>query len=160
MSPSTPRPASAPHPSLAQGRPAQLWHRARPGGVTVGVGVLTGTEPWKLGFSTRVFTARLNPLQEVNAAAPKSLQAYLTLCDPIDSSPPGSSVPGILQTRILEWVAISFSTALMHAESLQSCPTLPLYGQQPSRLCPQDSLGKNTGVGCHFLLHRRFMNVC
>ena len=43
------------------------------------------------------------------AAAAKSLQSYVTLCDPIDSSPPISSVPGILQARILEWVAISFS---------------------------------------------------
>jgi len=43
------------------------------------------------------------------AAAAKSLQSYLTLCDPIDSSPPGSPVPGILQARTLEWVAISFS---------------------------------------------------
>ena len=45
------------------------------------------------------------------AAAAKSLQLCLTLCDPIDSSPPGSPVPGILQARILEWVAISFSNA-------------------------------------------------
>ena len=43
------------------------------------------------------------------AAAAKSLQSCLTLCNPIDGSPPGSSVPGILQARILEWVAISFS---------------------------------------------------
>ena len=43
------------------------------------------------------------------AAAAKSLQSCLALCDPIDGSPPGSSVPGILQARILEWVAISFS---------------------------------------------------
>ena len=43
------------------------------------------------------------------AAAAKSLQSYLTLCDPIDGSPPGSPVPGILQARTLEWVAISFS---------------------------------------------------
>ena len=43
------------------------------------------------------------------AAAAKSLQSCPTLCDPIDGSPPGSSVPGILQARILEWVAISFS---------------------------------------------------
>ena len=43
------------------------------------------------------------------AAAAKSLQSCLTLCDPIDSSPLGSSFPGILQARILEWVAISFS---------------------------------------------------
>ena len=41
--------------------------------------------------------------------AAKSLQSYPTLCDPIDGSPPGSPVPGILQARILEWVAISFS---------------------------------------------------
>ena len=45
------------------------------------------------------------------AAAAKLLQSCLTLCDPIDGSPPGSPVPGILQARILEWVAISFSNA-------------------------------------------------
>ena len=45
------------------------------------------------------------------ATAAKSLQSCLTLCDPIDGSPPGSSVPGILQARTLEWVAISFSNA-------------------------------------------------
>ena len=43
------------------------------------------------------------------AAAAKSLQLCLTLCDPIDGSPPSSPVPGILQARTLEWVAISFS---------------------------------------------------
>ena len=46
------------------------------------------------------------------AAAAKSLQTCPTLCDPVDGSPPGSPVPGILQARILEWVAISFSSAL------------------------------------------------
>ena len=45
------------------------------------------------------------------AAAARSLQSCLTLCDPIDGSPPGSPVPGILQARTLEWVAISFSNA-------------------------------------------------
>ena len=45
------------------------------------------------------------------AAVSKSLQACLTLCDPIDGSPPGSPIPGILQARTLEWVAISFSNA-------------------------------------------------
>jgi len=45
------------------------------------------------------------------AAAAKSLQSCRTLCDPIDGSPPGSPVPGILQARTLEWVAISFSNA-------------------------------------------------
>ena len=45
------------------------------------------------------------------AAAAKMLQSCPTLCDPIDGSPPGSPVPGILQARTLEWVAISFSNA-------------------------------------------------
>ena len=45
------------------------------------------------------------------AAAAKSLQSCPILCDPIDGSPPGSPVPGILQARTLEWVAISFSNA-------------------------------------------------
>ena len=45
------------------------------------------------------------------AAVAKSLQSCPTLCDPIDGSPPGSPVPGILQARTLKWVAISFSNA-------------------------------------------------
>ena len=49
--------------------------------------------------------------QPTTAAAAKSLQSCPTLCDPIDGSPPGSAVPGILQARTLEWVAISFSNA-------------------------------------------------
>ena len=48
-----------------------------------------------------------------NSYAAKSLQSCPTLCDPIDGSPPGSFVPGILQARPLEWVAISFSRQLM-----------------------------------------------
>ena len=58
------------------------------------------------------------------AAAAKSLQSCPTLCNPTDGSPPGSSVPGILQARTLEWVAISFSKAHKHVKSLQSCLTL------------------------------------
>ena len=54
----------------------------------------------------------------------KSLQSCPTLYNPIDGSPPGSSVPGILQARTLEWVAISSSNACMHAKLLQLCPTL------------------------------------
>ena len=55
----------------------------------------------------------------------KSLQSCLTLCDPIDGSPPGSPIPGILQARTLEWVAIAFSKQVFAAaKSLQSCPTL------------------------------------
>jgi len=51
------------------------------------------------------------PAMSIPAAAAKLLQSCLTLCDPIDGSPPGSRVPGILQARTLEWVAISFSNA-------------------------------------------------
>ena len=63
------------------------------------------------------------------AAAAKSLQVCPILCDPIDGSPPGSLVPGILQARTLECVAISFSNARKwkvksESEVAQSCPTL------------------------------------
>ena len=61
------------------------------------------------------------------AAAAKLLQSCPTLCDPIDSSPTGSPVPGILQARTSEWVAISFSNAWkwkVKVKSLQPCPTL------------------------------------
>ena len=54
----------------------------------------------------------------------KSLQSYLTLCDPIDSSAPGYTVPGILQARTLDWVAISFSNVKSESKVAQSCPTL------------------------------------
>ena len=74
----------------------------------------------------------------------------------MDCSPPGSSAHGILQVRILEWVAIFFSRGEVTAaaKSLQSCPTLcdPIDGSPPGSPIPWDSPGKNTGVGCHFLL--------
>ena len=50
-------------------------------------------------------------MHAATAAAAKSLQSCLTLCDPIDGSPPGSPIPGIFKARTLEWVAISFSNA-------------------------------------------------
>ena len=94
--------------------------------------------------------------------ATKSLQSYLTLCDPIDGSPPGSPIPGILQARTLEWVAISFSNAwkwkvkvksFSHVwPSVTSDPQRP-HGLQPTRpLRPWDFPGKSAGVGCHCLL--------
>ena len=57
-----------------------------------------------------VLPKRKTPFSSAAAAA-KLLQPYLTLCDPRDGSPPGSPIPGILQARTLEWVAISFSSA-------------------------------------------------
>ena len=72
--------------------------------------VITHLEPdileckvkWALGSIT---------MNKAAAAAAKSLQSCTTLGDPIDGSPPGSPIPGILQARTLEWVAISFSNA-------------------------------------------------
>ena len=64
-----------------------------------------------LMMSTPVIKSKLILLTAAAAAAAKSLQSCPTLCDPIDGSPPGSTVPGILQARTLEWVAISFSNA-------------------------------------------------
>ena len=71
--------------------------------------------------------------KQTAAAAAKLLQSCPTLCDPINGSPPGSPVPGILQARTLEWAAISFSNACMHVKLLQSCPTLcdPIEGSPP-----------------------------
>ena len=61
------------------------------------------------------------------AAAAKSLQSCPTLCDPIDSSPPGSPVPGILQARTLEWGAISFSNAWKWKVKVKSLSRVRLF---------------------------------
>ena len=70
------------------------------------------------------FLLQYRHLLSPNAAA-KSLQSCPTLCDPIDSSPPGSPVPGILQARILEWVAILFSIVSIYFPCLSSPPPPP-----------------------------------
>ena len=113
-------------------------------------------------------------------------QSCLTLCDPMDYSLPGSSVHGILQARILEWVTITFSRGsswhrdqtrvsytagrffTIRAISKWKNETEILVTQSDSLqfhglgltkcLCPWDSLSKNTGVGCHFLLQGIFPN--
>ena len=83
-------------------------------------------------------TQLVKNLPAAAAAAAKSLQLCPTLCDPTDGSPPGSPVPGILQARTLEWVAMSFSNACMHAKSLQSCLTLcdPVDSSPPGSRVP------------------------
>ena len=63
----------------------------------------------------------ISPTKSAAAAAAKSPQSCPTLCDPIDGSPPGSPIPGILQARILEWVAISFSRVAPNHCSNQKC---------------------------------------
>ena len=88
------------------------------------------------------------------SAAVKLLQLCPTLCNPRDSSPPDSIVPGILQAKTLEWVAISFSNAWKWkwSRSVVSDSSRP-HGLQPTRLLgPWNFPGKSTGVGCHCLL--------
>ena len=67
------------------------------------------TQVWALGWEDPL--EKEMAIHSSTAAAAKSLQSCPTLCDPIDSRPPGYPVPGILQARTLEWVAISFSNA-------------------------------------------------
>ena len=76
----------------------------------------------------------------------KSLQSCPTLCNPVDGSPPGSPVPGILQARTLEWVAISFSSAWKWKGKVKSLSRVRLLAT------PWDFPGRSTGVGCHCLL--------
>ena len=86
----------------------------------------------------------------------KSLQSCPTLCDPIDSSPPGSPVPGILQARTLEWVAISFSTTwkwkvklkLLSRVRLSATPWTAAYQAPPSMGFSRQEYWS----GCHCLL--------
>ena len=66
---------------------------------------------FQIRFCGKVYLVLTPFMQPAAAATAKSLQSCPTLCDPIDGNSPGSSVPGILQARTLEWVAISFSNA-------------------------------------------------
>ena len=70
----------------------------------------------------------VEPEDVTAAAAPKSLQSCPTLCNPVNSSPPGSSIPGILQARILERVAISFSNAWKWKVKVKSLSRVWLLG--------------------------------
>ena len=76
--------------------------------------ILSQSAPEKVSFAWCLpdrACRRSNRRAAAAAAAARSLQSCLTLCDPIDGSPPGSPIPGILQARTLEWVAIAFSNA-------------------------------------------------
>ena len=69
----------------------------------------------------------LRPSISAAAAAAKSLQSCPTLCNPIDGSPPGSPIPGILQARTLEWVVISFSNAWKWKVKVKSLSRIRLF---------------------------------
>ena len=68
-------------------------------------------ESEKVDLKLHIQKTKIMASSSIAATASKSLQSCPTLCDPIDGSPPGSAVAGILQARTLEWVAISFSSA-------------------------------------------------
>ena len=82
---------------------------------------------WSLTTIYLIPHSCLNPSVAAAAAAAKLLQSCPTLCDPIDSSPPGSPVPGILQARTLEWVAISFSNAWKGKVKMKSLSRVRLF---------------------------------
>ena len=99
------------------------------------------TQLWLLSVSIGFYNQGQGfPTLLLHAAAAESLQSCPTLCDPIHGSPPGSSVPGILQARILEWVAISFSNAwkwtvkvkLLSRAQLLATPWTAAYQAPPS----------------------------
>ena len=100
--------------------------------------------------------SRLSIILKGSAAAAKSLQSHLTLCNPIDGSPPGSPIPGILQARTLEWVAISFSSAWkwkVKGKSLSrvwllATPLTAAYQAPPSMGFSRQEYWS----GCHYLL--------
>ena len=87
------------------------------------------------------------------AAAAKSLQSCPTLCDPINGSPPGFPVPGILQARTVEWVVISFSNAWKWKVKVK------LFSHVWLLATPWTFPAKSTGVGCHCLFCQKFRLV-
>ena len=91
------------------------------------------------------------------AAAAKSLQSCPTLCDPIDSSPPGSAIPGILQEE--HWSGLPFPSPMHKSEKWKQSRSVMSDPQQPHPwlLCPWDFPGKSTGVGCHCLLRNTYI---
>ena len=82
----------------------QVWDLGGEDPLEKEMAIHSRTIAWKIPW-----TEEPGRLQSAAAAAAKSLQSCPTLCDPIDGNPPSSPVPGILQARTLEWVAISFS---------------------------------------------------
>ena len=85
--------------------------------------------PLSTGFSRQEYWTGLpfpSP-KEANAATAKSLQSCPTLCNPIDGSPPGSAIPGILQVRTLKWVAISFFNAWKWKVKVKSLSHVRLF---------------------------------
>ena len=124
-----------------EGRKKRAWERTRWLGGIIQPMDMGLSELWEMVKDKGAWSAAVHEVTEswtwlsnwTSAPAGKSLQSCLTLRTPIDGSQQGSSSPGILQVRILEWVAISFSNTCMHAKSLQSYQTLcdPMNNSPP-----------------------------
>ena len=110
----------------------------------------------KKNVHTSIYLRQQKPRNN-SAAAAKSLQSCLTLCDPIDGSPSGSAVPGILQARTMEWRNNpSVCQNYVKSEVTQSCPILcnPMDCSLPGSLV--HGILQSTRVGCYFLLQGIF----
>ena len=97
--------------------------------LTAGCRIIENGLEWKEQLGDCFHKSDFKKMGDLMLCYAKSLQSCPTLCDPIDGSPTGSPVPGILQARTLEWAAISFSNAWKwkvksESEVAQSCPTL------------------------------------
>ena len=102
--------------SGGDGIPAELFQILKDDAVKVWHSIcqqIWKTQQWPQDWKRSVFipVPKKGKAKECSTATAKSLQSCPNLCDPIDGSPPGSPIPGILQARTLEWVAISFSNA-------------------------------------------------
>ena len=110
---------------------------------------------WQSMINFKISTKLIGKLQKyfkncsAAAAAAKSLQSCPTLCDPIDGSPPGSTVPGILQARALEWVAISFSNAWKWKVKVKSLSRVWLFATPWTASLPGSSI--------HGIFHARVL---
>ena len=103
-------------------------------------------------------------LDKWTAATAKSLQSCPTLCDPIDGSPPGSPVPGILQARTLEWVAIPFSSAWKWKVKVKSLTHVWFLATNMDCSLPGSSVhgifqARVLEWGCHCLLLNKWTDV-
>ena len=89
----------------------------------------------------------------------KVLQSCLTLCDPMDSSPPGSSVPGILQARILEWIVLPFSRGSSQPRDRTQVSYVPCISRQV--LYHEGHLGSRVGFLCmQAMLLQSYLTLC
>ena len=111
---------------------------------------------WSMGSHRSQTRLSTQVSMQTTAAAAMSLQSGLTLCDPTDGGPPGSPIPGILQARTLEWVAISFSNAWKWKVKVKSLSRVQLFAT-PWTAAHQapPSMGfsrQEYWSGCHCLL--------